>query len=83
MPEMDGFRFIRELRKIEAWRTIPAVVATAKDLTEEDHLQLNGHVRLILEKGADSRAELLREIHDFTTTGVPLQRPARPEHTPV
>jgi CheY-like chemotaxis protein len=69
MPEMDGFGFIRELRKVEAWRAVPVVVVTSKDLTEEDHLQLNGHVRMILEKGAHSRAELLREIHDFATTG--------------
>jgi CheY-like chemotaxis protein len=83
MPEMDGFGFIRELRKVEAWRAVPVVVVTSKDLTEEDHLQLNGHVRMILEKGAYNRAELLREIHDFATTGVPMQRPARPENIPV
>jgi CheY-like chemotaxis protein/nitrogen-specific signal transduction histidine kinase len=83
MPEMDGFGFIRELRKVEAWRAVPVVVVTSKDLTEEDHLQLNGHVRMILEKGPHSRAELLREIHDFATMGVPMQRPAGPEDTPV
>jgi signal transduction histidine kinase/DNA-binding response OmpR family regulator/HAMP domain-containing protein len=81
MPEMDGFGFVRELRKVETWRTIPVVVVTSKDLTEEDHLQLNGHVRMILEKGAHSCTELLREVLDFATTG--LQRPARSEHLPV
>jgi CheY-like chemotaxis protein len=81
MPEMDGFGFVRELRKVEAWRTVPVVVVTSKDLTEEDHLQLNGHVRMILEKGAYSRTELLREILDFATTG--LQRLASSEHLPV
>ena len=33
MPEMDGFEFVAELRRHEAWRAIPIVVITAKDLT--------------------------------------------------
>jgi CheY-like chemotaxis protein len=73
MPEMDGFEFLRKLRKAPAWRSIPVVVITAKDLTEEDHLQLNGHVRMILEKGAYSRVELLHELRDFTATCLRMQ----------
>jgi CheY-like chemotaxis protein len=76
MPEMDGFEFLRKLRKAPAWRSIPVVVITAKDLTEEDHLQLNGHVRMILEKGAYSRVELLHELRDFTATCLRMQDPA-------
>ena len=33
MPEMDGFTFIEALRQHEAWRAIPIVVVTAKDLS--------------------------------------------------
>jgi CheY-like chemotaxis protein len=36
MPEMDGFAFVSEFRRHEAWRAIPIVVITAKDLTRED-----------------------------------------------
>ena len=36
MPEMDGFEFVVEMQRNEAWRTIPIVVITAKDLTAED-----------------------------------------------
>ncbi|MBD0305518.1 MAG: response regulator, partial [Nitrospiraceae bacterium] len=33
MPEIDGFEFSEEMRKQEAWRGIPIIVITAKDLT--------------------------------------------------
>lgn len=62
MPEMDGFQFINELRKQEAWREIPIVVVTAKSLTPEDRLQLNGFVENIIQKGALDYKDLLEEI---------------------
>ncbi|MBI2876395.1 MAG: response regulator [Candidatus Tectomicrobia bacterium] len=68
MPEIDGFHFIEELRKQEAWRSIPIVVITAKDLTDEDCLWLNRYVEKILQKGAYSRDELLREVRDLVKT---------------
>src|SRR5262245_64601706 len=34
MPVMDGFEFVVEARKNEAWRSVPIVVVTAKDLSE-------------------------------------------------
>ena len=55
MPEMDGFEFVAEFRRHEAWRAIPVVVVTAKDLTREDRERLNGHVERILQKGAHGR----------------------------
>jgi PAS domain S-box-containing protein len=65
MPEMDGFQFIEELRQQEAWRAIPIIVITAKDLTAEDRLRLNGYVEQILQKGAYSREALLAEVRDL------------------
>ena len=62
MPEMDGFEFITHLRRREEWRSIPVVVVTAKDLTTEDHLRLNGYVEKFVQKGAFSREQLLHEI---------------------
>ena len=62
MPEMDGFQFISELREHEAWRRIPVVVLTAKDMTAEDHARLEGHVRRVFLKASYSRQELVSEI---------------------
>ena len=62
MPEMDGFEFLAELRRQAAWRDVPVVVLTAKDLTDEDRRRLNGEVERIIEKGAYGRDELLDEV---------------------
>ncbi len=70
MPEMDGFQFLEEVRKQEGWRSIPVVVVTAKNLTPEDRLVLSGSVTQILEKGAYSQEELLREIRDLVAACV-------------
>ena len=62
MPEMDGFEFMEELVKCEEWRTIPVVVVTARDISAEDRLRLNGYVGKIIQKGSNSREELLQEV---------------------
>jgi signal transduction histidine kinase/CheY-like chemotaxis protein len=64
MPEMDGFEFVDELRKNEEWRDIPIIVVTAKDITDEDRLRLNGYVQKTLQKGNYSRDELLKDIRE-------------------
>jgi len=70
MPEMDGFEFVTELRKRDEWRSIPVVVVTARDLTPEDHLRLNGSVARVLQKGGYSREVLLGEVRDLVAVGV-------------
>jgi PAS domain S-box-containing protein len=65
MPEMDGFQFIDRVRQHETWRTIPIVVVTAKDLTKEDRLRLNGYVLEIIRKNACPREELLAEVSEL------------------
>ena len=62
MPEMDGFEFVEGLRRRPECRRIPVIVATAKDLTEDERRRLNGHVIQILQKGGYSTGELLEEI---------------------
>jgi CheY-like chemotaxis protein len=70
MPEMDGFEFVTELRKHEDWQSIPIIVITAKDLTVEDHLRLNGYVKKILQKSAYSREALLAEVRTLVAACV-------------
>lgn len=62
MPVMDGFGFIRELRKTEKGRSVPVVVLTAKDLTKEERKELNGNVEEIFLKEETSIDELVKEI---------------------
>ncbi|WP_256757026.1 response regulator [Cohnella sp. WQ 127256] len=65
MPEMDGFQFIEELRKHEAWSSIPIVVITAKSITSQDRLKLNGFVNGVIQKGSFDHKALLSEISRF------------------
>jgi PAS domain S-box-containing protein len=62
MPKMDGFAFLEALRKQEAWRSIPVVVLTSKDLTTDERSRLTGDVEKILQKGGYGREALLREV---------------------
>ncbi|HEY9646004.1 MAG TPA: PAS domain S-box protein [Chroococcidiopsis sp.] len=70
MPEMDGFEFLHALRQQPQWRSLPVVIVTALNLTPADHLRLNGYVEQILQKGAYSRDDLLREVKDLVLTCV-------------
>jgi GAF domain-containing protein/DNA-binding response OmpR family regulator len=70
MPQMDGFEFLTALHEREAWREIPVVVITAKDLTAEDHERLNGSVVRILQKGAYGREELLDEVRTLLSASL-------------
>lgn len=67
MPEMDGFEFISKLRQCPQWRTIPVIVLTAKDLTQEDQERLDGQIQRIFQKGSYNRETLLREVSHFVS----------------
>jgi signal transduction histidine kinase/CheY-like chemotaxis protein len=71
MPEMDGFEFVAELRKNKAWRAIPVVVVTAKDVTADDRSRLDGSVKKIFQKAALTREELAREIRTLARVAEP------------
>ena len=70
MPEMDGFEFLSALHEREAWRHIPVVIVTAKDLTSEEHDRLNGSVVRILQKGAYAQEELLAEVRALVAASI-------------
>ncbi|MGH7797225.1 MAG: response regulator [Candidatus Binatia bacterium] len=70
MPEMDGFQFLDKVRQQDAWKSIPVIVITAKELTPEDRQRLNGSVEKILHKGAYSREELIGEVRNLVTASI-------------
>src|SRR5262249_8034397 len=74
MPEMDGFAFIEVVRQRDAWRSIPIVVVTAKELTPEGRQRLNRHVEQILQKGGYRHGEL---VHGLRHLGAALCRSGR------
>ena len=65
MPEMDGFEFVTKLHSARAWRSIPVVVVTAKDITEEDLLRLRGYTQRVLRKDASNFDKLLKDLGDL------------------
>ena len=77
MPVMDGWQFARELRAREAWREIPVVVLTARDLSSEDRRALNGGVQGVLQKGLQDPGELLRQIRHLLESTPHGPGPAR------
>ncbi len=67
MPVMDGFDFLAEMRARPEWETIPVIVVTAKDLTDEDRSLLSGKVAEVLEKGAYAREDLIRLVRHLVS----------------
>jgi adenylate cyclase len=62
MPEMDGFEVLERMRREDAWRAIPVIIVTAKDLTREEVDRLNGHVVKVLQKGSYRRRDLFDDV---------------------
>jgi CheY-like chemotaxis protein len=76
MPEMDGFELLETVRRSPAWRDIPIVIITAKDLTEEDRARLNGGVERIIQK--TSLDDMLPEMRDVLTRCIAQRRGRQP-----
>ncbi len=65
MPEMDGFEFAAEMHLNAATRSIPIVVLTAKDLTDQDLSRLDKSVHSILDKRGCTREQLMSQVRDL------------------
>ena len=74
MPEMDGFEFLALIRQQAAWRDLPVIIVTAKDMTAEDRAQLKGSVVHILEKCATGHERLLADVRSLVGTSLSARR---------
>ena len=64
MPVMDGFELLNILKADDAWKNIPVIVITSKDLTEEDYAFLTDNVDRVIQKGKYTRKELILRINE-------------------
>ncbi|SHF98021.1 Signal transduction histidine kinase [Kaistia soli DSM 19436] len=69
MPEMDGFEFLGHLRAAEAWRDIPVIVVTARELSNDERARLSQTTQGIIAKGKAAHFELSRAIRAVTEGG--------------
>jgi signal transduction histidine kinase/DNA-binding response OmpR family regulator len=69
LPRLDGLELIDAVRADEALRDVPVLVLTAKMLTPQETERLRGSVARILQKGAVSRGDLLREVVTLVRDG--------------
>ncbi|MBC7250702.1 MAG: GAF domain-containing protein [Anaerolineae bacterium] len=62
MPGVDGFAVLEALKMDQVTRSIPIIVVTAKELTEEDRRRLNNHIETLIQKGVLKQEELLEDV---------------------
>lgn len=62
MPEMNGFEVVQKLKENEKVKDIPIIIWTGKELTEEDKGLLNSNIVSIIQKGENTKEELLRDL---------------------
>lgn len=62
MPVMDGFTFIKELKKIDPENKIPVIVVTARDLSKVEFEKLSRNANHIVQKSAYEKDELMEQI---------------------
>jgi signal transduction histidine kinase/CheY-like chemotaxis protein len=68
MPHLDGFDVIERLRQHDAWRQIPVIVLTAKDLTLQEQQFLHQTSVMVAQKGVYDRAHLLSTLKQVAGT---------------
>lgn len=76
MPVMDGFSFLERARKQAAFKDLPIVVATARELSREERDDLEAVAQRVLQKGDYRREELLERVADHVAGIVGQQRSA-------
>jgi len=62
MPGMSGFETVARMRALPAAAQIPVIIVSAKELTAEDVLTLNGHIQRFIAKGTIEPAGLTAAV---------------------
>jgi PAS domain S-box-containing protein len=76
MPVMDGFEFLARLRADAAHRTIPVIVWTSKDLSNDERVRLRENALSVVAKGHGSRS-LVDELRLLVTSAAPERQASR------
>ncbi|EKD96971.1 MAG: Sensor protein, partial [uncultured bacterium] len=69
MPEVNGFDVVEALKDEARTASIPVVVVTAKQITHEDRVRLNGNVLKVLEKSEFNHGRFLSEVRRAMSSG--------------
>jgi signal transduction histidine kinase/DNA-binding response OmpR family regulator len=62
MPGMDGFQVIRHVRQEPAFRELPILVMTAKNLSQDEIAFLNRETQGLLQKNGSWKEQLIAEV---------------------
>jgi threonine synthase len=62
MPELDGFSVLDALKNDNRTASIPVIVVTAKELTQEEKARLQGRIHTLMQKGEFLNDDLLDEV---------------------
>lgn len=64
LPDMDGMTIFETLQKDNALSEIPIIIYSARDISPEEHVRLQTHIRTIITKSDIDRQKFLRAIRD-------------------
>jgi len=67
MPEINGFDVVEALKNDTVTASIPIIVLTAKQITSEDRLRLNGDVKKVMEKSDFNHGRFIGEVRRAMT----------------
>ena len=79
MPVMDGYAFLREMRRLPSLSRTPVVILSAMDIDPNTSRQLPPNVRGVLAKGNIVRADLIAKVRQ--ALGQPSPQPAPAQTT--
>jgi PAS domain S-box-containing protein len=59
MPEVDGFEVLEKMHQNPQWASVPVVVVTAKELTDEERAYLTAHTARLVDRKEFSTEQLV------------------------